>query len=196
MRPARRFIIPLITARVVWNAPLRLASSTASQSASVSRSRMLSRVRPGVVDQDVDRARAPARRRRWRPRPGPPGPRRRPRPAARSPSSAATARARACSRPTTATLAPARVERPRDGEPDAAGAAGDEGGLAGEVDGRSSPRNVSTSSAVPSVTAVAPGTIRLSSPASTFPGPISTKVAPGRQRGGAPACTPPSGPAP
>ena len=42
-----------------------------------------------------------------------------------------------------------------------------------------SSRNASTSSAVPSVTAVAPGTIRLSSPASTLPGPISRNRAPG-----------------
>ena len=141
IRPARRFIMPLMTARVVWNAPLRLASSTASQSASVSRSRMLSRVRPalltrmsigpracsaaaiggldlialGHVAADPGRA---ARRARRRP-----------------------AAARACSRPTTATLAPAAVERSRDGEADAAGAAGDEGGLAAEVDGRHAVRS-------------------------------------------------------
>ncbi len=48
MRPHRRFIMPRVAARMVANAPRRLASSTASQSSSLSRSRMLSRVRPAL----------------------------------------------------------------------------------------------------------------------------------------------------
>src|SRR5690348_3682507 len=106
IRPARRFIMPLITAFVVWNAPLRLASSTASQSASVSRSRRLSRVSPALFTRmsmgpSADSAAAMAAS-TWTP-----SATLQANPAARSPSSAAMAADRACSRPTTATLAPA-----------------------------------------------------------------------------------------
>src|SRR6266516_3716078 len=74
--------------------------------------------------------------------------------------------------------------RPRPGQgggdvlANAPGTAGHQGGLAGEVDVHAASMNFVTSSAVPRLTAFAPPTMRLSSPASTFPGPISTNHAP------------------
>ena len=49
MRPQRRFIMPRAVARMATKAPRRLASSTASQSSSLRRNRMLSRVRPALL---------------------------------------------------------------------------------------------------------------------------------------------------
>ena len=191
--------MPLMTARVVWNAPLRLASSTASQSASLKPQQEVVPGQPGVVHQDVDRVRAPLPRPRSRPRPAPPSPRRRRSPRARSPSSAATACGLARLAAHDRHLGPGAVQRARDRESDAARAAGDEGDLAGEVDGRSwthHARNFSTSSAVPSVTAGRPGHDPLEQPATArCPGPISTKVGARAPAPRPPACSPPSAPA-
>src|SRR4030081_774782 len=48
MRPQRRLIIPRDAARMARNAPRRLASRTVSQSSSLMRNRMLSRVSPAL----------------------------------------------------------------------------------------------------------------------------------------------------
>ena len=129
--------MPLIAARVVWNAPFRLASSTASQSASVSRSRMLSRVRPALLTRmsigpsaasaaataastcSADGDVAGRRPRRGRPAPRPRHGRA-PRPARRSRPWRRRREGRG---------------RSRDRSP---GAAGDEGGLAGQIDAHGS----------------------------------------------------------
>ena len=54
MRPCRRRIIPRSTARDSLNAAVRLTAITRFQSSSVRRTKRVSRVRPGVVDQDVE----------------------------------------------------------------------------------------------------------------------------------------------
>ena len=56
MRPKRRFIIPLKAARDRRKAAPRLTSSTVCQSSSFIRSTRPSRVKPGIVDQDVELA--------------------------------------------------------------------------------------------------------------------------------------------
>ena len=124
--------MPLITAAMVWNAPLRLASSTASQSSSSERSRMLSRVRPALLTRMSIGPRAPLRRRhggldlRLRPRrrrhdPGAPGRR----------AGGDRGRARRLARPTIATSRPRPWSAPRDRAPIPARAAGDERDLSG-----------------------------------------------------------------
>src|SRR5213596_1566479 len=75
-------------------------------------------------------------------------------------------------------LRPRHREGLRDGVPDAAAPARHHGDLPGQVDLRSASRNVATSSAVPRLMTLAPGTMRRNSPASTFPGPTSMKRAP------------------
>ena len=139
---------------------------------------------PGVVDQDVDRAQRRlggrdrgldlGRRRR----------RRRPTPVARSPSSPATARARSASRPDDRHLGARAVERAGDGEADAAGAAGDEGGLCRRDRAVVTIRNLLDFVApCPSVTVAAPGTIRLSRPRQHVAGPDLDEGGAGRERG-------------
>src|SRR5205823_6029331 len=66
----------------------------------------------------------------------------------------------------------------RDGVPDAAAPARHHGDLPGQVYLHTASRNVATSSAVPRLMTLAPGTMRRNSPASTFPGPASMKRAP------------------
>ncbi len=180
MRPLRRFIMPLIAPRVVWNAPFRLASSTASQSSSLSRSRMLSRVRPALLTRmsigperrfrrgkrrsDLLRHRDVAARRRRRARPAPPPP----------------SRARSASRPTIATFAPAPCSARAMARPMPRVLPVTKATLPVRSMAWHHARNFSTSSAVPSVDRAArPGTIRLSRPDSTLPGPTSTNVASG-----------------
>ncbi len=75
-----------------------------------------------------------------------------------------------------------RREALGDRAPDAAGAAGDDGRPAGEVDGDAhAVRNFSRSAAVPSGVHCASGTIRLSRPVNTLPGPNSSQRAPGKR---------------
>src|SRR5229473_4365882 len=66
----------------------------------------------------------------------------------------------------------------RNRVPDAAAPARHHGDLSGQVDLHAASRNVATSSAVPRLMTLAPGTMRRNSPASTFPGPASMKRAP------------------
>ena len=181
IRPARRFIMPLMTARMVWKAPLRLASSTASQSSSLSRSRMLSRVRPALLTRMSIGPRACsaaaiaastcAASSHIAGHPGGPLAQRRRDPCRLRPIAADDGH-----------LGARAVERLRDGESDAPGAAGDERGL--PVRSIGSDSRLSSEELLDLIgrsqrDRLAPGTIRLSRPDSTAPGPISMKRAPG-----------------
>ena len=56
MRPYRARIIPGVARRMVWKAPVRLVSITASQCSSVMRTTSPSRVMPALFTSTVDRA--------------------------------------------------------------------------------------------------------------------------------------------
>src|SRR5512135_367166 len=113
IRPAFRFIMPLRTARIARNAPLRFASSTMSQSLSLIRSTIWSRVRPALFTRmSIGPRAASAAAQLGRRGPGPVG----------VPAGDGDPRPRA-------------AERLGDGPPDTAGPAGDQGHFARQVDG-------------------------------------------------------------
>ena len=196
MRPHRRFIMPRDAARIATNAPRRLASSTASQSSSLMRNRMLSRVRPALftrmsiapksfstlstsaVDgrRIADVAGEAARLRRDRAAAvlarDPRRVRRRRRARRHSASDSAIARPMPRVLPVTRAVRPTR-----------------------SIFTRRRARGVAaTSAAVPHVAVFSDGAIFFTSPTSTLPGPISTNRAFGNRCARSPASRRSSGP--
>ena len=182
IRPQRRFIMPRVTERMATNAPRRFASSTASQSSSLSRSRMLSRVRPALLTRmstlpssssarstsDDDRrrigdvAREAARLRARSPRPPPSrAPRRGPR---RRPARRTRRAISAIARPMPRVLPVTSADRPER-----------------SIFMRRALSSAETSAAVPHAIVLSAGAIRFTSPHSTLPGPISTYSASGNR---------------